>query len=140
MDQPSDVASPTRRQLAGQGKYVFLFPLAPENAVSRDGFGRCSPASALPVVHTGAFTHGVDSSRSARLNLAHRLPSTDIIDRVSPEVYQVSQLCTDGVHCREFARTGPVFFMVGSSTGDCLFRLSHPWSNICAPLFCHTRY
>ena len=42
--------------------------------------------------------------------------------------------CTDGVHCREAAGTGPVNLKV-SSSGGCLSR--SPWSNIYAPFSPH---
>ena len=38
MDQPGKVANPARGQLNRENKY-FLSPFAPENLVSRDGFG-----------------------------------------------------------------------------------------------------
>ena len=47
MDQPGKVANPVRGQLDEQGKcHIFLSSSAPENLVSRDGFGR--PVSRQP--------------------------------------------------------------------------------------------
>ena len=86
---------------------VFLFAFAPENLVSRDGFG--SPVPRQPAhLHTqaesGAYSR--DSSRVPR-----RRPFI-YLDRHTPSgqsrVYRVTQLRTDGVHCRESAGTGPV--------------------------------
>ena len=52
---------PARGQL-NRKKYIFLSPFAPENLVSRDGFG--SPVSRQPVyIHiqaeSGAYTYGI---------------------------------------------------------------------------------
>ena len=50
-DQPGKVASPARGQLNRGKMYFSLFPFAPENLVSRDGFG--SPVSRQPAhLHT----------------------------------------------------------------------------------------
>ena len=82
-----------------------LSPLfAPENLVSRDGFG--SPVPRQPAhLHTqaesGAYLR--DPSRVPR-----RRPFI-YLNRPTPSgqsrVYRVTQLRTDGVHCREFAGT-----------------------------------
>ena len=42
MDQPDKVADPARGRLKKENEY-FLSPFAPENLVSRDGFGRPVP-------------------------------------------------------------------------------------------------
>ena len=47
-------------------------------------------------------------------------------------VYRVTQLCTDGVHCRDSAGTGPVNLKVAPN-GCCLGRSS--WTNKYALLF-----
>ena len=47
-------------------------------------------------------------------------------------VYRITQLRTDGVHCRESASTGPVNFKVVPN--ECCLGRS-PWTNQCAPLF-----
>ena len=53
-------------------------------------------------------------------------------------VYRVTQLRTDGVHCRESVGTGPVVLKVVRVTGAAL---ASPWTKCdCAPLFFHTHY
>ena len=53
MDQPSKVANPARGQLNRENEY-FLSTFAPENLVSRDGFGNQSrPASACSSPYSG---------------------------------------------------------------------------------------
>ena len=42
-DQPGKVANPARGQLNREKVIVSLSPFAPENLVSRDGFGRPVP-------------------------------------------------------------------------------------------------
>ena len=50
-------------------------------------------------------------------------------------VYRVTQLRTDGVHCRESAGTGPVNLKVVPN--ECCLGRS-PWTNQYAPLFLYT--
>ena len=57
MDQPGKVANPARDQLTRENEY-----LAPENLVSRDGFGSpvpCQPAHFETQVESGPFTYGI---------------------------------------------------------------------------------
>ena len=91
----------------------------PENLVSRDGFG--SPIPRQPAhLHTQAESgvHLRDSSRVPRrrpfIYLNRHTPSGQ------SRVYRVTQLRTDGVHCREFAGTGPVNLKVVPETGATL--------------------
>ena len=64
--QPGMVANPARGQL-NREKHVSLSPFAPENSVSRDGFGRHVPRQAAHSLHShshrqtnsGAFRYGV---------------------------------------------------------------------------------
>ena len=86
---------------------ISLSAFAPENLISRDGFG--SPVLRQPAhLHTqgesGAYLR--DSSRIPRrrpfIYLNHHTPSGQ------SRVYRVTQLRTNGVHCRESAGTGPV--------------------------------
>ena len=85
---------------------ISLSAFDPENLVSRDGFGNPvprQPADLHTQVESGAygippeFRDGVHSFISNR-----QTPSG------KPRVYRVTHLRTDGVHCREFAGTGPV--------------------------------
>ena len=52
MDQPGKVANPARGHLNRENEYgIFLSPFAPENMISRDGFG--SPVPRQPAhLHT----------------------------------------------------------------------------------------
>ena len=53
MDQPGKVANPARGQLNRENEYFFVAFVAPENLVSRDGFG--SPVPRQPAhLHTQA--------------------------------------------------------------------------------------
>ena len=53
-------------------------------------------------------------------------------------VYRITQLRTDGVHCRESVGTGPVVLKVVRVTGAAF---ASPWTKCyCASLFSHTRY
>ena len=90
---------------------IFLSPFAPENLVSRDGFGspvRRQPAHLRTLAESGPYLR--DSSHVARrrpfIYLQRQTPSGQ------SRVYRVTQLRTDGVHihtyCRESAGTWPV--------------------------------
>ena len=129
-DQPGKVASPARGQL-NRGNEFSLSPFAPENLISRDGFG--SPVPRQPAhLHTqaesGAYLR--DSSRVRRrrpfIYLNPHTPSGQ------SRVYRVTQSRTDGVHCRDSAGTGLVNLKVVPN-GCCLGR--SPWTNYYAPLF-----
>ena len=117
---------------------ISLSAFAPENLVSRDGFGSSvprQPAHLHTQAESGAYSR--DSSRvPARRPFFysnHRTPSGQ------SRVYRVTQLLrTDGVHCRESAGTGPVVFNGSSSNGCCLCRSLR--TNKCAPLFSHIHY
>ena len=112
----------------------MIFPpslFTPENLASRDGFG--SPVPRQPAyLHTQADTGAYlrDSSRVPRrrpfIYLNHHTPLGQA------RVYRVTQLRTDGVHCRESAGTAPVNLKVVPKK-CCLGR--SPWTNYYAPLF-----
>ena len=102
-----------------------LSAFVPENLVSRDVFG--SPVPRQPAhLHTqaesGAYLR--DSSRVPR-----RRPFI-YFNRHTPSgqsrVHRVTQLRTDGVHCRESAGTGPVNLKVVPN--ECCLGKS-PWTN-----------
>ena len=128
--QPGKVANPARGQLNCENVFS-LSPFAPENLVSRDGFGSPLPRKP-PHLHTraGSNTYLRDPSRVQR-----RYPFI-YFNRYTPSgqsrVYLVTQLRTDGVHCRESTGTGPVVSKV-IPNGFCLGR--SPWTNKYAPLF-----
>ena len=121
-----DVRLPILLVVSLTGKMnISLSPYAPENLVSQDRFG--SPVPRQPAhLHTqaesGAYLR--DSSRVPRrrpfIYLNRRTPSGQ------SRVYRVTQLRTDGVHCRESASTGPVSLKIDSN-GCCLGR--SPWAN-----------
>ena len=85
----SRVRLPTLFVVSWTGKMkISLSPFAPENLVSRDGFGR-------PVPRQSAQIRPSDQSR----------------------VYRVTQLRTAGALCRESTGTGPVVLKVIPVTG-----------------------
>ena len=124
MDQPGKVANPARGQLNRENK-IPLSPCVPENLVSRDGFSRPVPRQSAHLhtqAESGAYLR--DSSRVPR-----RRPFI-YSNRQTPSgqsrVYRVTQLRTDGVHCRESAGTRPVNLKVVPN--ECCLGRS-PWTN-----------
>ena len=114
MDQPDKVANPARGQLNRGTMIISLSSLAPENLTSRDGFG--SPVPRQPAhLHTqaeaGAYLR--DSSRVPRQHRSIYLIRHTMLS-VKSRVYRITPLRTEGVHCREFAVTGPVNLKVCS--------------------------
>ena len=102
---------------------ISLPPFAPENLVSRDGFGRpvpCQPAHLHIQAESGAYLR--DSSRFPRrrplIYLNRHTPSGQC------RVYRVTQVRTDGVHCRESAGTGLVNLMVVPVTGAAFLQVT----------------
>ena len=87
----------------------------------------------LLILHTqaeyGAYSR--DSSRfpgrCAFIDLNCHTPSGQ------SRVYQVTQLCTDGVNCRESAGAGPVIFKVVPVTGAAFSGIK--WESICFARF-----
>ena len=100
---------------------ISLSAFAPENLVSRDGFG--SPVPRQPAhLHTQA-----ESGASISLF------KTAIRHRASPEfIGSRIYLRTDGAHCRESAGTGPV--NLKAVPNECCLGRS-PWINLYAPAF-----
>ena len=80
MDQQGKVANPARGHL-NRDTFFPLSPFAPENLVSRDGFGR-------PIL-----CHPPYSPYSVRLNLVliHAIPP-DFRDGVHPDAYTVTRV------------------------------------------------
>ena len=124
--QPGKVANPARGRLNMENEYsTVMSPFAPENLVSRDGFGRpvpSQPAHLHTQAESGAYLR--DSSRVPRrrlfIYLNHHTPSGQ------SRVYRVTQLCTDGVNCRESAGTGSVNLKVVPN--GCCLDMS-PWTS-----------
>ena len=109
------VSLPFLLVVSGTGKMnISLSPFAPENLVSRDGFGRPVPRQ-LALLHTKTQS-GAYSRDSSRFPWRRPFIYTAIRHRVSPE-YRVTQLRTIGVHYRESASTGPVVLKVVPVTG-----------------------
>ena len=108
---------------------IPLSPCVPENLVSREGFSRPVPRQPSHL-HTQAESgaHLRDSSRVPRRRPFMKPPYAIGQSRV----YRVTQLRTDGVHCRESAGTGPVNLNVVSN--GCRLGRS-PWANYYSPLF-----
>ena len=112
------VANPARGQLDRENEY-FPVPFAPENVVSRDGFGSSvprQPAHLHSQAESGAYVR--DSSRFPRrrpfIYLNRHTPSGQ------SRVYRVTHLRTDGVHCRESGGTGLVNLKVVPVTSAAL--------------------
>ena len=104
---------------------IPLSAFAPEDLVSRDGFGS-------PVPHQPAHLH-TETEYGACLQDYSRVPRRRpfiYLNRHAQSgqsrVYPVTQLRTDGVHCREPAGTGPVNLKVVPNE-CCLCR--SPWTN-----------
>ena len=111
--------------------FFSLFPFVPEILVSRDGLGSPLPHQPPHLKPQAEYsTYLRDSPRVPQrrpfINLNRHTPSGQ------SRVYLVTQLRTDGVHCRESAGTGPVVSKVVPN-GCCLGR--SPWTNQYAPLF-----
>ena len=112
---------------------ISLSQFAPENLVSRDGFGRPVPSRVsllILLTQTESSAYLRDSSRFPR-----RRPSIYLYRHTTSgqsRVYRVTQMRTDVVHCRESTSTGPVNLKVVPNR-RCLGR--SPWTNLYAPLF-----
>ena len=112
--------------------HISLSPFAPENLVSRDGFGS-------PVPHQPADLH-TQAGSGACLRDSSRVPRRRrfiFLNRHTPSgqsrVYRVTQLRTDDVHCRESTGTRPVNLKVVPNNaafaghhGPIIMRLSFP--------------
>ena len=115
-DQPGKVANPVRGQLTGKMN-ISLSPFAPENLISRNGFG-------IPVPRQPSHLH-TQAGSGAYLRDSSRFPRRRLfiyLNRNTPSgqsrVYRATQLHTDGVHCRESTCTGPVNLVSGTRASD----------------------
>ena len=136
-DQPGKVANPARGQLNREKCFFFISPFVPDSLVSRDGFGSPvprQPSHLYTQPESGAYLR--DSFRFPRQ------PPFIYLDRQTPSgqsrVYRVTQLRTDGVHCRESAGKGPVNLKVVPVTGAAILQVAMD-QLICASLS-HTHY
>ena len=136
IDQSGKVANPARGQLNRENEYLFLHPLSRMRIRSRETGSAVPSRVSLLIFHTqaesGAYSR--DSSRFPR-----RRPFI-YFNRHTPSgqsrVYRITQVRTDGVHCRESAGTGPVVLKVVPVTSVALtghhgpintrFSLPHP--------------
>ena len=124
MDQPGMVANSARGQFNRENEYS-MSPFAPENLVARKRVPPFRPASAcsfsmlrLDLVLT--YEIPPDFRGGVHLFIYRHTPSGQY------RGYQVMQLRTGGVHCRESASTGPVVLKVVPVTGAAL---TSPWTN-----------
>ena len=127
MDQPGKVASPAHGQLNRKNDY---FPVRVRSCLSI--WSSLETSSAVPsrvsllisILRLNlVLTHGIPPEFRGGVHLFiynHHTPSGQ------SRVYRVTQLCTDGVYCRESAGTGPVNFKVVPN--ECCLGRS-PWTN-----------
>ena len=119
MDQPGKVASPARGQLNRKNEY---FPVrVPCLRIWSRETGSVVPSRVSLLI----------SILSLNLALTYGIPPYLLIyNRHTPSsqsrVYRVTQLRTDGVHCRESGGTGPVNLKVVPN--ECCLGRS-PWTN-----------
>ena len=106
-DQPGTVANPARGQLNAGKMNISLSAFAPENLVSRDGFGS-------PIPRQPAHLHTQAEPDAYLLRDSSRVPQRRLFIYLKPPYATGSvpslsgHAIADGVHCREFAGTGPV--------------------------------
>ena len=131
LDEVTSLTSPARGQLNRENEYI-LSAFAPENLVSRDGLGAVPSRVSLLISILRlnlVLTYGIPPEFRGGVHLF-------ILNRHTPSsqtrVYRVTQLRTDGVHCRDSAGTGPVNLKVVPN--ECCLGKS-PWTNHCAPFF-----
>ena len=126
MDQPDKVASPGRGQLNGKNEY---FPVRVRSCLriwSRETGSAVPSRVSLLISILGlnlVISYGIspEFSGGGHLFLYNRHTSSG-----QSRVYRVTQLRTDGVHCRESAGTGPVNLKVVPN--ECCLGRS-PWTN-----------
>ena len=132
MDQPGKVANPARGQL--KRETIFPCPRTRLRIWSRETFSAVPSRVSLLILHTQAESsaYSRDSSRFPR-----RRPFI-CLNRHTPlgpsRVYRVTQLRTDGIHCRESASTGPVVLKIVPVTGAAILQVTMD-QLMCASLF-----
>ena len=122
MDQPGKAASPARGQLNREIN-IALSPLTAENLLSRDRFGNPVPRQPAHFPHSGSIWCLLKGL--LLLSAAASIFYTANRHRVSPEFYQITQLLTDGIHCRESTGTGPLVPKVLPVTGAAFLKYHH---------------
>ena len=117
---------------------VSLSPLVPENLVSRDGFDHPVPRHSAHSPHTSrlnlVLTRGIPPAfrGGVIVHLFIRRPPS-----YKSRVYQVTQLRTDGIHCRGSAGTGPVVLKVVRVKGAAFSGVTTVDQLMCASLVPH---
>ena len=138
MDQPGKAANPARGQL-NRKKCFFSCPRSRLRIWPHET-GSAVPSRVSPLIlHTQGesdwlvLTHGIPPAfRDGVSNYVYRQSPSG-----RPQVYRVTQLRADGVHCREFAGTGPVVLKVVRVTSTTFSGITMDQS-MCASLFPHT--
>ena len=115
MDQPGKDANPARGQLNRENEHLPV-SVRGLRIWSRETGSAVPSRVSLLIFHTQAES-GAYSRDSSRFSRWRPFIYTALRHRVSPEFYRVTQLRTDGVHCRESAGTGPVVLKVVPVTG-----------------------
>ena len=115
-----------------QGMFCLPIPVrAPENSVSRDSLSRPIPRKSAYSPNIGpnlVLNHGIFPAFREGVNLYCQPPSGQ------SRVCHLTKLHTDGVHCREYAGTGPKVFEVVPVTGAAFSGIDME-QIICASLF-----
>ena len=123
MDQPGKVANPARGQLNRENGY---FPVRVRTIWSRET-GSAVPSRVSLLISVPRLNLELTSWIPFEFRGGVHL---FILNRHTPSgqsrVYRVTQLRTDGVHCRESAGTGPVNLKVVPN--ECYLGRS-PWTN-----------
>ena len=136
MDQPGKVANPARGQLNRENG-ISMSPFALESFWCRETGSAVPSRVSLFILHSQAesVAYSRDSSRFPRwrqfIHLNRHTPSGQ------SQVYQVTQMSTDGVHCRELASTGSVVLKVVPVTGAVFSGFTMD-QLMCAFLFLHS--
>ena len=130
MDQPCKVANPACGQLSRDNQFLPIPVRAGEFGLAR----RVRPAppssarSFSALQQNLVLTHGIPPAFRDGVQL-YRQPRSG-----QSRGYQVTQLCTNGVHCRDSASRGTVVLKVVPVPGAAFSDITI-WTNTCAPLF-----
>ena len=131
---------------AEQGKQIFPCPRWCPRIWSRET-GSSVPSPVNPhILQTQAESDWLVLNSRGSFRFQGRRPSipSAAIGLVPIRVYRVTQMRTDGVHCRESADTGLVVIVivivlkVARVTGAAFSGTVSPWASFCAPRFSHT--
>ena len=114
---------------------IPLSPYVPGNLVSRDGFSRPVPRQPAHSPYSGylVLTYGIPPE--FRGGIQHHTPSGQ------SRVYLVTQMCTDGVHCRQestvYKRISTCLLYRSAAASSIIHRRVSPefiWSRKCVPM------